>query len=284
VSGAIINSKTLNNMFMEEVETINSECSNNDTHVCALIDSFGYIIASNQNNKYTGRFIGERIGPLVDYFNKTGVFKTVQLRDTQAECSLEEESNSAANVLLTPAKMLLGALSIFFNSVYWLSVQVVIVIASLIEHQNNVAKAQVSNSDSTMGCTMTREYYVLTGSSVDWTPYTCPECDSGTSQEQQPKFTLKKVPYTNVYLLMASTGSERCGCFDGKVLPRDKEIVRGQKEWCAESKQKYRKAPSTCYNETKMNQKEKCGSAANVYPSLVAIVITACVTVSMLIA
>lgn len=273
-----MNSESINEILMKELEYDHLDCQNNNTHLCALIDSFGYVIASNQDNKYTGRFIGERIGPLVDRMNMTERFKIVELRDTQAQCSVEEDSNSAGNILLTPAKMLFGAMTTLFSSVYWLSTQLFLLLVSILEQQNHVAKAQVSNPDSTISCTMMRKYYVLTTDSpVNGEQFSCPECLlNGTSGDPKPNYALKKVPGTNVFLLIAFTGSGKCGCFDSKVLPRDAKI---ETDWCTERKQKYRKGPSTCYNETKLNHKEKCGSAANVYPSLIAMVLTACLAI-----
>ena len=72
-----------------------------------MLDEFGYVIASNQGVKYTGRFAGERMGAIVRHLNETGYLSVKELRDTQAECPIGGDDpyfSGAGNVLLTPAK------------------------------------------------------------------------------------------------------------------------------------------------------------------------------------
>ena len=102
-------------------------CKDTENKFCAIIDEHGYIITSNQGEAYTGQFIGERLGEIVD---SLPFFTKIELEDAQAECPVSDEV-SAANILLTPAKLIFGFITGLCKTCYWLVIQLGIVLISL---------------------------------------------------------------------------------------------------------------------------------------------------------
>jgi len=246
-------------------------CENNDSAVCAIIDDHGYIIASNQGDRYTGQFIGERLGSIVKSFETMPLikkhFKKVVLDDTQAECPVSDEI-SAANILLTPAKIIFAAFTALCKSAYWLFIQLGIFLISLFEHAQNVS----AESPRTIreSCTKQMPFYKFDLPNLPDTTmkgvYSCDKCRNN--------YRMRKIPETNALLLFAQVKAE-CDCFSERVslkhLRKEASI-----DWCDPPKQAFRKRPSSCYNVTSEQTTEniECGAGFMTKPSLLLITIS----------
>ena len=193
-------------------------------------------------------------------------FEEITLNDTQAECPVSDE-RSAANILLTPAKIIFAALSALFKSAYWLFVQLGIFLISLFEHTQNVsAEAPRTIQES---CTKEMPFYKF---DIPGMPdemikgiYNCDKCTNN--------YRLRKIPETNAILLLAQV-KDGCDCFSQRVSlkhVRKEEPIK----WCDPPKQAFRKRPSSCYNITKNpTEKMECGAGFMTKPSLLLITIS----------
>ncbi|XP_066920408.1 voltage-dependent calcium channel subunit alpha-2/delta-3-like [Clytia hemisphaerica] len=279
VSGITMRSDKLNQQFITQSSYVSQKYKeNNSSFVCAMIDDFGYIIASNQGNKYTGRFIGERVSSIIPYLNMTRKV----IKDTQAECEVPDDDNSSANLLLTPAKLLVGCLSCLAKSVYWLTIQAAVLLVSLMQNQHEVSAGE--HTKITVSCVKDVEYFRLNRTLIEaygarmedktWDAFKCPGQCTG---KNAPKFRIQVIPGTNVYLLEMSIGSddsEACEnkCFQDPYYPKREELRTPKAEWCVRNQQNathYRKQPiAKCYNETsKFDHAHMCGRASMAIPS-----------------
>ena len=288
-----MSSEAFNKYFVDMAQHINSQC-NNQSFFCAMLDEFGYVIASNQGVKYTGRFAGERMGAIVRHLNETGYLSVKELRDTQAECPIGGDDpyfSGAGNVLLTPAKILFTFLAGLFNSAYWLIVQVGILLITLFDSitRNGGEDGQVSaangGSDDMVSCTRYTEYYRIDRKKVDarkpipfvgdeeWTNYNCPKCqasvvNNNAALKGSQNFLIERIPESNAYLLLvATTASEGCECFTESLSPAQRTVILHPDHVfnATENPPLFRKPPSTpaCLNETdEAESKGACGHAS----------------------
>ena len=296
VTGATANSEVFNKYFVELTQHINSQCSN-QSFFCAMLDEFGYVIASNQGVKYTGRFAGERMGAIVRHLNETGYLSVTELRDTQAECPIGDDdpnSSGASSVLLTPAKVLFTFLAALFNSAYYLTVQVGILLITLFDSLTRNGRggdgrvlAANGGSDDMVSCTRYNEYYrverrkvdgrkpILFNGDEEWTDYNCPKCqasvvNNNAALKGSQNFLLERIPETNAYLLLvATTNSEGCECFSERLSPAQRTVILHPDHVfnATENPPQFRKPPSApaCLNETdEAETRQACGHASHV--------------------
>ena len=205
------------------------------------------------------------------------------IKDTQAECEVPDDDNSSANILLTPAKLLIGCLSCLAKSVYWLTIQAGVLLVSLMQNHHEVSAGE--HTKVTVSCVKEVEYFRINRTLIEdysvrtedksWDTFECPgQC---TGDDKEPKFRIQTIPDTNVYLLMMSIGSDDpkvCDnkCFQDPYYPKREELRTPRTKWCARNQQNtthYRKKPiAKCYNETsKFDHSHMCGRASMAYPS-----------------
>ena len=290
VTGATVSSEVFNKRFVDMSTHINSQCKN-QSFFCAMLDDFGYVIASNQDVKYTGRFVGERMGAIARHLNESGYLTVTELRDTQAECEVskdEPNSSAASKLLLTPAKVMFAFLAGLFNSAYWLTVQIGILLITLFDtlrqQGGNVAVSTAnSGSDDMVSCVRFTEYYHVERKKVDsrqsvgeeeWTDYNCPKCQASefNSQSQQKgsqNFLLERIPETNAFLLVvATTGQDECECFTDHLTPTKRHVILHPDFVfnATENPARFRRPPlATCLNETdEAERRYECGRASSV--------------------
>lgn len=247
-------------------------CPDNTTAFCAIIDQNGFIVASNQFSKYTGRFLGERIGYLVEAMSNKGIFVSYHLKDTQAECQTSDEKSSA-NFLLTPAKLIINALLLMCKSMYWLVIQLGIFIISLMRPESSNVVAQKPRTIP-ISCTKDMTFYRIRDSfftelnrnnfysgSFSCSPR-LPKC-------RRQKFQIYKIAETNMYFVVLEPDSD-CQCFDYKISI-DPVRVPDTDKWCSKNPPtfNYRKTPTTCFNSTaKETGNEACGAASQMSISM----------------
>lgn len=258
--------------------------------LCAVIDEHGYVLASNQDKKFTGRFIGEMIGPLVTGFlhKDHKLMSEVILEDAQAECP-ELDEPSAANILLTPARLLFGALTAFCKSFYWLVVKIGVVLISLFEFTHRTS-AQLPLAIN-VSCTKTMPFYEVdfskfTSSEDDWLQkgsFRCKECP-----DDPRTFKIQWINGTNTFVVFAETVIKReaknidCGCYKQKVSLRHVRKVSNY-NWCDPPKQPFRRPPMACFNDTERDPDgAKCGSGSITKPSSFMLLLTITLSVTLL--
>ncbi|XP_071635813.1 voltage-dependent calcium channel subunit straightjacket isoform X2 [Temnothorax longispinosus] len=95
----------------------NKHCG--DVWACYLIDNNGYIIAAGDKTSNAGKFFGDVRGPIMSSLVKDGVFERIRIFDYQAVCFKSPPTNNAGNILLTPWKHFLRALSWMVGQAAW---------------------------------------------------------------------------------------------------------------------------------------------------------------------
>lgn len=272
-------------------------CHFPNSGLCAVIDEHGYVLTSNQDKKFTGQFIGEMIGPLVKGFQDKDtrsnrpediLMSEVLLEDAQAECP-ELDEPSAANILLTPARLLFGALTAFCKSFYWLVVKVGIVLISLFEFTQR-ASAQLPLAIN-VSCTKTMPFYKFdfskfTGSEDNWMHtgfFTCKDCPN-----DRRRFKLQWIDGTNTFIVFAETVIKReakninCGCYNQKISLKHVRKVSDY-NWCDPPKQPFRRPPMACFNDTSQHPDGiKCGSGSITKPSPFMLLLTITISITLL--
>ena len=272
----------------KKTSVITHYCKNNETDVCYILDENGYIVATSDGDKYTGVFFGEVQGPLMEYLaNETadeeglsvGIFKRVDLQDTQSECEVSAEYHSDATMLITPFKMVASFVSMWFRAVLVVGANVKLYAMFLLQSHRADGKTEMRVNVS---CTKTRPFYLLQRHKVPTLDpskkkFTCPKNCKRT-------FDLALVPKTNLLFVHISKEDKCADCEIPEVRTDPVEIPPLNN--CNQEPQ-YRWGPSTCYKECGRNEcngEEEttyCGSGNNVKPTLLMFVVMICINVLM---
>ena len=235
------------------------------THVTALLDLNGYILASNQGNKYVGRFIGEIQGKLMQHLSNVNisVFKRVDLDDTQAECPVSDEFNSASSTLLNPAKLIFKAISMTMKSMYLIGLNLSMFIISMFQYHEVHGQTRPTINIS---CVKTMPLYIYQPDK--WKEiYAKKELKlviCGKEKGCTQSFAIKEIKNTNMILLVATTPCHG-KCKDLRTTT--KHVKREDVNIC-EQKERYRRQPFKCYNATVDDEDKRCGRGSMTQPSL----------------
>ena len=261
-------------------------CESESTGMCTIIDDHGYVVTSNQDTKFTGRFFGEMIGPLVKGLQDLDLMSEVILEDSQAECP-ELDEPSSANILMTPARLLFGALTAFCKSFYWLVVKIGVILVTLFELTQRT-DAQLPQAIF-VSCTKTMPFYKFdlskfTGTdSLHTGKFKCNNCPKNAKS-----FKVQWINGTNTFALFAETTIVQegktvdCGCYNEKVSLRHVR-KHANFDWCNPPKQPFRQAPMTCFNDTGRDPLgAKCGSGSISKPSPLILLVTITLSLTLL--
>ena len=250
-------------------------CSENLTNICALLDQNGYIISSNQGDEFIGTFIGEQSGRIVDNLVKHDVLKKVNILDTQGHCKRDDlRYVGSANILLTPAKLLLGALRTIFNT----GIRLVFFIVSLLESWGSKGE-YIPNIRTS--CNKVMRFYFFQREMVSEYKYL--SWEKRRIKCVEPKWcyiqvqNVEPVPDTNLIFFKAKMPAScvaKCRAIK-KILHRNRTdsnyMCKNDKEFAdpEELKQKYRKGPESCF-ETNPKKESKwkgaCGRGGTLKP------------------
>ncbi|XP_046662235.1 voltage-dependent calcium channel subunit alpha-2/delta-4-like isoform X2 [Homalodisca vitripennis] len=96
-------------------------CSS-DTIDCYVIDGNGYIVVS-ENREETGTFFGVKEGAIMEDMTSKKIFRKIPMFDYQAICFEVTHYNNAADVLLTPFRLLHWLVKSFVSTIAWLIVE-----------------------------------------------------------------------------------------------------------------------------------------------------------------
>lgn len=249
--------------------------------MCAIIDHSGFIIASNQYSKYTGRFLGERSGFLVDEMVEKNILKKFNLKDTQAECAISDEDTSSANFLLTPAKLLINTFLVVCKSLHWLLIQLGIFIMSLMRPDASQVSAQKPRTIQ-VSCTKELTFYRVTDEFLNKENTFVKGsflCQPNPKKCQNQPYALYGMNGTNMLLLIVEA-DEDCGCFAYQIPIEPIKIPETDK-WGSKPPPtfNYRKEPMACFNSTgEKSTKDACGGANHIKLSLLTLAIALVLT------
>ena len=256
------NASKLHDKKIPATDNLNGRRIKNTTHVVALLDYNGYVIASNQGDKYVGEFFGQILGKLMDHLANVSIFKRVNLDDTQAECPILDEYDSAANYLLTPAKIIIKLLGLLLKSMYTITLKLTLFIISLFQ-VTQVYGSTKTRATVNVSCVKTIPMYlfqehVLKSFKEQKKPHVV-LCKNSCSQT----FALVTVKDTNLILIIAETNCQgRCRTYKTSLKHIKKNGVEIWKQ-----KERYRRRPVSCFNSTVSGIKHECGRGAMMQPS-----------------
>lgn len=267
---ALLNASAVANIKYSTERLAVKVCADNNTHVCAILDYNGYIMQSNQGNKYIGKFVGEVVGKLMEHLSNENIsiFTKIVLNDTQAECPIPDKYDSASSILLTPAKLMFNFAQLLLGSLSWMTTQVYFSLLSFTRHQHvhgqEIKKVNVS-------CTKEMPFYVFNKSR--WEKHQEIRIDERQYRRQincvncPQKYALSPIKETNLIFFIADTCPD-CRQYKVRTTPIKKE----DPSICT-AEVKYRRRPDNCFNQTEKDLKSaKCGKAIMETPSLLLLV------------
>lgn len=240
-------------------------CNTNTTNICALIDQNGYIVSSNQGERYIGRFIGDVSSILIEKLAESGIFSKIMIEDTQSECPLPPQESKGSSInLLTPFTFLyqiFQGMIFALQTLSWITVQYSsIFLFSTEGHAETDKPIKVS-------CTLQMPFYVFQTSLYrenyadkhKWI-----KCDEACNLI----YYLKEVKDTNLLFLYAKSTTQ---C-KSKCIKPDKNLAHRksfniENRVCKE-KARYRRKPGKCYNEDIPNEHLVCGGSKEIKPTL----------------
>ncbi len=266
VSGVDIRSDFFQKVLDEAVDQRENFCANHETSICALIDKNGYIIASNQGGEHTGGFVGEITGILMQQLatEDVGIFKRITIENTQAECEQkQEESSDASDLLRGPFSIISGGASSLLKTLgYYFTF---FADSTLFPHSSVDAKQKKHSKVASeapkvkVSCTMEIPFYVLLEERFEELRtdlHKEAKCESGCNMV----YYLNKVKETNLLFLYAAVLDENCrrACFHSHD-----SLTHAQKPYSSICKmgQRYRRPPSSCFNQlVERDSIEVCGA------------------------
>ena len=253
-----MSSGLLKEIFDNSTKSIGLTCKNSSTVMCAIIDQNGYIVVSNQGDGSIGAFFGSYRGNLMSYLSRpdVSIFKKIELEDTQATCPEQTDSKSVANILITPAKILIN----LFGWVFYVGWNILhrAFIFTVSKLHKTFAKSQTFVS-----CSETFQYYLF--QNEKWEEFYSKEVEK-TNQttmrfECAPSkytyFALAVIPKTNLIFIVVDTPSDNSCKNETIELLKEKDHAAS---FCSQD-EPFRVNPGFCYNQSFSyeGQSEFCG-------------------------
>lgn len=271
VSGMKVNGALLNDYLLNASESAITKdkaeisCNNNETYICLVLDHAGFIVASNIDDEATGQFIGKYLPALTDCLAKVNfsVFEKVELDDTQAECAVYDDDDSAGNILNSPFHFLLDVISLFFSGIYSTLAYFTMFLLSVMDVLTATEKLPTDDdlkAKINISCTKTMPFYIFQNENFqvlykksDNDPFGMNDLKNCMGCNQQ--FHIAPIRNTNLIFLIADN-QEACKKYQTVSLEHTKK--EGEKFY--NKKEKYRKRPINCFNSTD-DLSNKCGAS-----------------------
>ena len=264
VNGALLNDYLSNASKSAINDEADISCNSNETYLCLVLDHAGFIVASNIHDEATGQFVGKYLPALTDCLAKFNfsVFEKVELDDTQAECAVYDENDSAGNILNSPFHFLLNVISLFFSGIYSTLAYFTMFLLSLMDvltANDNHPTDDDLKAKINISCTKTMPFYTFRNE--HWQniykkpndPFGMNDLIECTGCKQ--KFHITPIENTNLIFLIADN-IEACKKYQTVSL----EHTKKEGEMFYSKKEKYRKRPINCFNSTD-DISNKCGAS-----------------------
>ena len=280
VNGALLNDYLSNasESAIIDKDKPSISCDNNETYLCLILDHAGFIVASNIHDEATGQFIGKYLPALTDCLAKVNysVFEKVELDDTQAECVVYDEDDSAGNILTSPFHFLLNVISLFFGGIYSTLAYFTMFLLSLMDALTANDKLPTDDdlkAKINISCTKTMPFYIFRNE--NWQAFykkrnNDPFGMNGLKECMgcEQKFHITPIANTNLIFLIAHN-KEECKKYQAVSL----EHTKKEGEMFYNKKEKYRKRPFNCFNSTD-DRSNKCGASFTEKASSVTIILS----------
>ena len=250
-------------------------CLNYKTMTCAVIDQNGYIVVSNQGESAIGAFFGHYHAKLMEFFARPNIsiFRQITLKDSQAVYLEKKNYYSAASLLFTPAKFLLGFAVWLFNSIWRVMVQMFLFTVFLL--QKNKVDLQ-NNNYINISCTKNMSFFLFQNDK--WEDFYAKEVEQLKKNKRSQTtlriectrktfqyFSLAVIPETNlIFIVVESPKNNSCSQKPMKlVVDNDPQI-----EFCNQE-EPFRVVSGFCYNNSRPIEEssEYCGTGHSVHPS-----------------
>jgi len=219
------------------------QCNSYSSTGCYILDSDGYILAWNSENKLSTNFFGMHEGLVMRRLIDEKIFVKHKLKDQQAECTPEYTATGSAsrigNAIFGCICCLIQATFTIFSSA----------IRSALFTRNDFTAAQTTSTKN-VNCVKEMVFYKLDETKL---PYEGHTKDYVCSKN----FTLAKLPYTNLVLVTTDRRNTACNKKDWK-LTRDPVKLP---ETC-ENKYIYRRQIKNSCSRYNSEEKQHCSSSA----------------------
>eukprot|EP00112_Aurelia_sp_Birch-Aquarium-sp1_P026906 Seg985.2_Seg985.3 transcript_id=Seg985.2_Seg985.3/GoldUCD/mRNA.D3Y31 product="Voltage-dependent calcium channel subunit alpha-2/delta-3" pseudo=true protein_id=Seg985.2_Seg985.3/GoldUCD/D3Y31 len=247
VVGFTIWQNVTSNMIINE-NTKNSykfvDCRSYQISGCYVVDTDGYIVASNNNKQPVNRFFGMSEGLVMRQLIKQSIFNKYKFKDEQAECSTLNSSSGSASRM---TNAIIGCVYCLFQSL--ITVFSSVVLGLIWGHNDNTVQAQSATS-TLVNCIKEMTFYKLNTTKL-------PYADTTKDYICRKNFSLAVIPGTNLVLVVTDRRNAACNNKDWK-LSRDPIKLPDK----CENRYRYRRKLNTC---AKHHQQEKqhCSSKAS---------------------
>ena len=277
VTGTDMNSGLLKDIFENVTNSMSLICKDNNTITCAVIDQNGYIVVSNQGGRAIGAFFGRYHAKLMEFFAKPdiSIFRQIALEDSQAVCLESKYYDSAASILFTPVKVLLGLIVWLFNSIWRVMVQMFLITVFLL--QKNKVDLQ-NNNYINISCTKNMSFFLFQNDK--WEDFYAKEVEQLKKNKRSQTtlriectpskfqyFVLAVIPDTNlIFIVVDSPPDNSCS-----QKPMELVVDKDQRIDFCNQEESFRVVPGFCYNVSSPTEEssEYCGAGYPVHPSTI---------------
>ena len=98
VIGINITEGGLNSVLIDSAKNNGIDCGD-EKYQCRLIDENGYIIASSQDHRESGKFLGMVDGEMFEEFLNLSMYEKFQFKDSQAVCAVENDTSKVSSAV-----------------------------------------------------------------------------------------------------------------------------------------------------------------------------------------
>ncbi|XP_066919359.1 voltage-dependent calcium channel subunit alpha-2/delta-3-like [Clytia hemisphaerica] len=227
--------------------TFSFDCGDPENYQCLMVDMFGYVVISNQNHFLTGYFVGFVNGNLLQELTELEIFNKTVYKDTQAECSSDQEgdqSKSSSSELIK--SMYSQAFNYVISFLSQLSAILYLLFTNLLFPPNELNVSAATASKRNISCIKERPIYTLNKLSID--TYGILE----SSANCKMYFHVKRILETNLIFIVTKNICTADETFPAKIVSNEPVPIFENR--ICEKSMHYRLPRSKCYRS---NAKEK---------------------------
>ncbi|CAL8318427.1 unnamed protein product [Lota lota] len=241
-------------------------CQRNDEYVdCVILDDGGFLVMSNRDDymDQIGRFFGV-IDPILmmDLVNSS-LYTFNKTFDYQSLCDPEKESRAAAGLRSVYVPTIADMLNIgwWATAATWSIMQQMLVSITFPNFLEAVdADEDLSDAMSKEGCITEQTQYFFESSDRSFKGTVgCDNCSR--------IYHAEKLPRTNLVFIIADA-KQTCLQCESKPLVQDEQPSTGPDPCVLAQNPRYRKGPTSCFDDNSKEQDFDCGGASGLSPSL----------------
>ncbi|XP_057711293.1 voltage-dependent calcium channel subunit alpha-2/delta-1a [Corythoichthys intestinalis] len=241
-------------------------CQRNDMYVdCVLLDDGGFLVMSNRDEyvDQIGRFFGMIDPILMINLVNSSLFTSKKSFDYQSLCDPVKETKAAAGLRSVYVPSIVDILNVgwWATAAAWSIVQQLLVsitfpnflhAADMEEDTSDILHKEVCITEQT-------QYYFGTSDTSFKGMLDCENCSR--------LYHAEKLPNTNLVFIIADTKLTCTSC-DTMPLVQDEQQSNGPDPCELAQNPRYRKGPTSCFDNNEHEEDADCGSASGLSPSL----------------